>query len=60
MWKTVEGTNGKIEVSNDGRFRSLLTGNPRVLKTQKDAKGYHRLRATINREKMSFYGVLFK
>ena len=54
MWKTVEGTNGMIEVSNDGRFRSLLSGTPRVLKTQKDTKGYHRLRATINREKMSF------
>lgn len=54
MWKAIEGTDGMIEVSEDGRIRSLLTGTPRVLKTQKDSKGYHRLRTTIKREKMSF------
>ena len=54
MWKAIKGTNGMIEVSEDGRVRSLLTGTPRVLKTQRDSKGYHRLRVTINRKKMSF------
>jgi hypothetical protein len=54
MWKAIKGTNGMIEVSDDGRVRSLLRGTPRVLKTQIDSKGYHRLRVTINREKMSF------
>lgn len=54
MWKAIKETNGMIEVSDDGRVRSLLTGTPRVLKTQKDSKGYHRLRITINRKKMSF------
>jgi hypothetical protein len=54
MWKAIEGTSGMIEVSDDGRVRSLLSGEPRVLKTQVDSKGYHRLRATIKREKMSF------
>jgi hypothetical protein len=54
MWKAIEGTNGMIEVSDDGRVRSLLRGEPYVLKTQPDKKGYHRLRITINREKMSF------
>lgn len=54
MWKAIEGTNGMIEVSDDGRMRSLLRGKPYVLKTQPDKKGYHRLRITINREKMSF------
>lgn len=54
MWKAIKGTNGMIEVSDDGSVRSLLRGTPRVLKTQKDSKGYHRLRVTINRKKMSF------
>ena len=54
MWKKIEGTNGMIEVSKEGMIRSLLTGNPKVLKTQKDSKGYHRVRVTINRNKMSF------
>lgn len=54
MWKAIEGTNGMIEVSDDGRVRSLLRGKPYVLKTQPDKKGYHRLRITINREKLSF------
>lgn len=54
MWKAIEETNGMIEVSDDGRVRSLLRGRPYVLKTQPDKKGYHRLRITINREKLSF------
>lgn len=53
-WKVVEGTKGMIEVSSDGRVRSLLRGTPYILKTQKDSKGYHRLRVTIEREKKSF------
>lgn len=51
IWKKVDGTNGMIEVSNEGRVRSLLRGTPFVLKTQRDGKGYHRLRYTLNREK---------
>lgn len=54
MWKAIKGTNGMIEVSDDGKVRSLLRGTPTVLKTQRDKKGYHRLRVTIDREKMSF------
>lgn len=54
-WKAVSGTNNMIEVSNQGRVRSLLRGGiPYILKTQKDSKGYHRLRVTISRKKMSF------
>lgn len=53
-WKTVPGTEGMLEVSSKGRVRSLLRGKPYILKTQKDKKGYHRLRMTINREKHSF------
>lgn len=52
-WKAVAGTYGKIEVSNMGRVRSWLRDG-RILKTQKDKKGYHRLRVTICRRKMSF------
>lgn len=53
MWKAIKGTNGMIEVSDDGMVRSLLSGTPRILKTQRDTKGYHRLRVTVNRVKMS-------
>ena len=54
IWKPIVGTKGFIEVSNEGRVRSLLRGEPRVLKTQIDNKGYHRIRVTIEREKMSY------
>lgn len=53
-WKAIEGTNGMIEVSSEGRVRSLLRGTPRILKASIDNKGYHRIRVTINRNKMSF------
>ncbi len=54
IWKPILGTKGFIEVSNEGRVRSLLSGAPRMLKTQTDSKGYHRIRVTIEREKMGF------
>lgn len=54
VWKPIESTKGLIEVSNEGRVRSLLRGTPRILKTQKDNKGYHRIRVTIEREKQSY------
>lgn len=54
IWKPIEGTKGYIEVSNKGRVRSLLSGTPRFIKTQKDGKGYHRIRVTIDRVKLSF------
>lgn len=46
IWKNVNGTDGFIEVSNFGRVRSLLRGEPYILKQQKDEKGY--LRVTVN------------
>ena len=52
-WKVVEGTQGALEVSDLGRVKSNLRDG-RILKTQPDKKGYHRLRMTINREKYSF------
>jgi hypothetical protein len=54
IWRPITGVKGLIEVSNDGRVRSLLRGTPRVLKTQTDNKGYHRVRVTVEREKMTF------
>ena len=36
IWRAIVGTKGFIEVSNEGRVRSLLKGKPRVLKTQLD------------------------
>ncbi len=53
-WKAVPGTKDKIEVSNMGRVRSLLRGEPYILKTQADPKGYLRLRVTIERKRLSF------
>lgn len=52
-WKPILSTNGCIEVSDKGRVRSLLRGKPNILKTQTDKKGYHRVRVTIDRQKMS-------
>lgn len=54
IWRAIKGTKGFIEVSNRGRVRSLLTGTPRILKTQTDSNGYHRIRVTIEREKMTY------
>ncbi len=53
-WRPIIGTKGFIEVSNEGRVRSLLKGQPRILKTQRDDKGYHRIRVTIERVKVSY------
>ena len=54
LWRPIVGTKGFIEVSSEGRVRSLLTGKPRLLKTQPDPKGYHRIRVTIEREKQGY------
>lgn len=54
IWKTVEGTCGMIEVSNQGRMRSNLRTNGFVLKLTPDSKGYQRVKVTINKEKHSF------
>lgn len=48
LWKEVEGLDGKILVSNQGRVKSLLR-NEKLLKTQIDTKGYHRVSVTVNR-----------
>lgn len=54
IWKAIAGTNDCMEVSNQGRIRSLLRGEPRILKTQVDNKGYHRIRVTLNQKKVSY------
>lgn len=54
IWKVIEGTSGMVEVSNLGRVRSLLRSCKTILKLQKDAKGYLRVRVTVNRQKLSF------
>jgi hypothetical protein len=54
IWKPIVGTQGFIEISNEGRVRSLLRGEPRILKTQVDNNGYHRIRVTIERVKASY------
>lgn len=54
IWRAINGTKGFIEVSNEGRVRSLLRGTPRILKTQTDNKGYHRIHVTIERENFTY------
>ncbi len=53
-WRTIPASKGKIEISDKGNIRSLLRGEPFVLKCQEDASGYYRVRATIERQKMTF------
>ena len=52
-WKVIDGTDGMLEVSSLGRVRSNLRDG-RILKQQPDKKGYHRIRVSINRQKISF------
>lgn len=52
-WKEIESTGGAILVSDLGRVKSLLRDG-RILKATPDAKGYLRLRVTINGEKKSY------
>lgn len=53
-WKPIPQTQGKIEISDKGNIRSLLRGEPFLLKCQEDECGYYRVRATIERRKMTF------
>ena len=52
-WAPINGTHGLLEISNQGRVRSLMRDG-RILKTQTDNKGYTRVRVTIRRERMTF------
>ena len=49
-WKEIEGTGGRLLVSDQGRIKSLLRDG-RILKTGRDKKGYLRLRVTLDRKK---------
>ena len=53
IWNEIEGTHGTMEVSSLGRIRSLLRADKTVLKFQHDAKGYQRVRITVQREKLT-------
>lgn len=54
IWKAIPGTKGFIEISNEGRVRSFLRGEERILKTQLDQKGYQRFSITIDRCKKTY------
>lgn len=54
IWKALPGTKGFIEISNEGRVRSFLRGEERILKTQLDQKGYQRFSITIDRRKKTY------
>lgn len=53
LWKPIEGTNGKYEVSNTGKVRSLNYGNLGIIKELKpwDNGGYKRVNMQIDRKK---------
>ena len=53
IWKDIPMTNGKILISNMGRIKSNLRDG-RILKTQRDKKGYETVRVTIDRKKLAF------
>lgn len=53
-WRAVAGTDGMLEVSSQGRVRSLLRGEPYILKTQKDNKGYRRIVFIVNRKSATY------
>ena len=53
IWKAVEGTNGRLEVSNRGRVKSNLRDG-RILKQQTDNKGYKRVRVTLDGVKRGY------
>lgn len=52
-WVPVFGCNGKILVSNCGQIKSLLR-DERILKCQKDGKGYLRVSITIDRKRKTY------
>ena len=54
QWRPIAGTKGFIEVSDLGNVRSLLRGQPYLLKTQADDGGYRRVRVTIEGEKRTY------
>ena len=50
-WRAIDGTNGRYEVSNTGKIRSMnykRTGTVRELLPAKDKKGYFRTAIVIN------------
>lgn len=50
QWRVVPNTNGKIQVSSNGRIKSTLR-DERILKTQTDNNGYQRISFTIDRKR---------
>ena len=50
LWKEIEGFDGKILISNQGRVKSNLR-NGIILKSQQDAKGYQRVSITTKKIK---------
>lgn len=53
QWKEVDGTDGRILVSDQGRVKSLLRDG-RILKPTTDNKGYLRIKITLDRKPISY------
>ena len=52
IWKIINNTNNMFSISNLGKIRNNKTG--KILKTQKNKKGYHIVRVTVNQRKTTF------
>lgn len=52
IWKIINNTNNMFSISNLGKIRNNKTG--KTLKTQKNKKGYHIVRVTVNQRKTTF------
>ena len=54
VWKTVPGTDGYLQISTEGRAKSLLRGEGYILKPVPDQKGYLRLSIVISRKRHTY------
>ena len=56
VWKPIEGTDGRYEVSNTGKVRSLNYGRRGIVKELKpwDNGGYRRINLNVDGEKKNF------
>lgn len=48
VWKPIEGTDGKYEVSNLGRVMSKMQRNPRIMPQTIQRSGYHYVMLHVN------------
>lgn len=55
LWRNVKGYEGLYQVSNYGRVRSMWYGKVRILKQDKNNKGYRIIKLCKNGKRKKFY-----